>query len=803
MNISHNWLQQFIKINLPIEEVAQILTDLGLEVEGTNSYESVKGGLSGVVVGEVLECVQHPNADRLKVTQVALGNNENVQIVCGAPNVAKGQKVPVATVGTILYDKEGKEFKISKSKIRGEVSQGMICAEDELGLGSSHDGIMILDAALNIGTPCAEVFDIEKDTVFEIGLTPNRADAMSHLGVARDLKAACIQKGIPFDWSTPDVNAFHVSNTSNNIPIEVLNSDQAPSYYGLTISNLTVKPSPEWLQNRLKAIGLTPKNNIVDVTNYVLHDIGQPLHAFDADKIEDKIIVKNLDAGTPFTTLDGVKRSLHQEDLMICDNKGPLCLAGIFGGLDSGVTENTKSIFLESAYFNPVAIRKSAKRHGLNTDASFRFERGIDPEIGIYALKRAANLIKELCEGDFSSKIEESTKPLPEQVSLVLNYAHLEKTIGQKIPIEELNSILKSLEIKIVSVTEDGIGMIIPRYRVDVTRPIDVIEEILRIYGYNNIQSGALKFVAQPKYSWKNNHKLENSIANRLNALGFYEIINNSLGSPDYQEEKFFNPVKLLNPLGQELSQMRQTLLYGALETVAFNINRQNKNIKLFEFGSVYGREDSAFKESKRLLIVMVGDVFREHWDVKHNHGPFFFMKGVINDLTSMLGIPVTINMPSDKNWLFEGLQINSNNKKIGVLGTVSKSLCKEFSIEKEVTLIELNWEEVSSLAYRKNIEFQEIPKYPTMRRDFALLVDRTVTFKDIQEKALNQERKILKSVDLFDVYEGKNLPENKKSYGISFLFQDKAKTLTDKQVDKVMDKFKKTFEKLFEAQLR
>ena len=803
MNISYNWLKQFIKINLPIEEVSEILTDLGLEVEGVTSYESIKGGLSGVVVGEVLECKQHPNADRLKVTQVALGKDEIVQIVCGAPNVEKGQKVPVATIGTMLYDKEGNAFKITKSKIRGEVSQGMICAEDELGLGANHDGIMVLEDQLAVGTPCAEVFDIEKDTVFEIGLTPNRADAMSHLGVARDLKAACIQKNIPFNWSSPDVNAFHVANSAESISVEVINTDQAPLYFGVTISNLKITSSPEWLQNRLKAIGLTPKNNVVDVTNYVLHELGQPLHAFDADKIQDKILVKTLEGGTPFVTLDGVERKLHQEDLMICDSKGPLCIAGVFGGLHSGVTEQTKTIFLESAYFDPISIRKTAKRHGLNTDASFRFERGIDPEIGVYALKRAANLIKEFCDDAYISEIEEVKKPLPEEVSLVLNYKHLEKTIGQKIPLEELNAILKSLEIKIISVTEEGIGMTIPRYRVDVTRPADVIEEILRIYGYNNLNPTVLKYVAQPEYSWKNNHKLENSIANQLAALGFFEMMNNSLSSPEHVVTDFYKPVKLLNPLGQELSQMRQSLVFGALETVAFNINRQNKNIKLFEFGTVYGKEENDFKESKRLLVAMTGAVFNEHWDIKHQSSPFFYLKGVVQNIMDSLGIPVEITSKTEKKWFSEGLNIVSKNNTIGAFGAVTKTLCDKFSIEREVYIIDLDWDKITTLAFQQNIVFEDVPKYPTMRRDFALLLDKNIPFSNLKEKAFKQERKILKSVDLFDVYEGKKLPDNKKSYGVSFIFQDKAKTLTDKQVDKVMEKLKNTFERIFDAQLR
>lgn len=803
LNISYNWLQQFITVDLSEDRVSEILTDLGLEVEGTSRYESIKGSLSGVVVGEVLECHQHPNADRLKVTQVAIGAGAPVQIVCGAPNVAQGQKVPVATVGTTLYDKEGNAFKISKSKIRGEVSQGMICAEDELGLGDGHDGILVLDDEWDVGTPCSEIFSIEQDIVIEIGLTPNRADAMSHMGVARDLKAACIQNKIPYDWCTPEINSFHIANYSRTIPVEVINTKQAPQYFGLTISNVSVKPSPDWLQNRLKAIGITPKNNIVDVTNYVLHELGQPLHAFDADKISDKIIVQNLPAGTPFTTLDGVERKLHQDDLMICDAEGPLCLAGIFGGLHSGVSATTKTIFLESAYFDPVAIRKAAKRHGLNTDASFRFERGIDLEIGVYALKRAAILIRELSGGEFTSDIEEYTQPLPDKVSVILEYNQLEKTIGQSIPIEELNSILQSLEIKVIHSNVDGLALEIPRYRVDVTRPADVIEEILRVYGYNNIDTKPLQFVAQPKYNWKDANKLENATANKLTAMGFFEMMNNSLGSQDYKTSTFFEPVTLMNPLGQELSQLRQSLVYGALEAVAFNLNRQNKNVKLFEFGHVYGKDTSGFKQAKRLIMVLSGDIHSEHWEVNHQPGPFFYLKGVIEDLFATLTIPVNLSDSNHTDWMQEGITINHKNKDIGALGLVSPKLLESFAIDKAVYMAELDWETICKCAHAENLQFIEVPKFPFVRRDFALLLDKNISFDTLKETALTQDRKILKSVSLFDVYEGKNLPENKKSYGLSFYFQDTLKTLTDKQVDKVMEKLKKTFETKFDAKLR
>ncbi|HAS19747.1 MAG TPA: phenylalanine--tRNA ligase subunit beta, partial [Flavobacteriaceae bacterium] len=559
--MSHNWLQQFIKTDLSTEEISIMLTDLGLEVEGMYSYESIKGGLQGVVVGEVLSCEPHPNADRLKKTEVLLGENEIVPIVCGAPNVAKGQKVLVATVGTLLTFHDGTEVKISKSKIRGEVSMGMICAEDELGLGSNHDGILVLDHNKIPGTPAASIFEVEIDTVYEIGLTPNRADAMSHLGVARDLKALCTLRNIPFEWSVPETSSFHVDTTQKTIPVEIEDSEKCLQYHGLTLTNIKISPSPQWLQNRLKAIGINPKNNIVDVTNYVMHELGQPLHAFDADKINEKIVVKTFPKNTSFITLDGTERKLTDEDLMIGDPKESHCIAGVFGGIHSGVDEQTNSVFLESAYFNPVSIRKTAKYHGLNTDASFRFERGIDPEIGIYALKRAAILIKQLSGGEISSNIQEFSRPLEEPKQIFLSYEKIEKTIGQSLEKEELYTILSGLEIGIVNVTEAGIGMTIPRYRVDVTRPADVIEEILRVYGYNRLEEKPLVFEANPPYQWKSIHKIENEVASKLSSFGFFETLNNSLSSPEYTSD-FHQAVTLVNPLGKELSKMRQTLLY-------------------------------------------------------------------------------------------------------------------------------------------------------------------------------------------------------------------------------------------------
>jgi len=802
LKISHNWLQQFIKTDLSTEEISIMLTDLGLEVEGMSSYESIKGGLQGVVVGEVLSCEPHPNADRLKKTEVLLGENEIVPIVCGAPNVAKGQKVLVATVGTLLTFHDGTEVKISKSKIRGEVSMGMICAEDELGLGSNHDGILVLDHNKIPGTPAASIFEVEIDTVYEIGLTPNRADAMSHLGVARDLKALCTLRNIPFEWSVPETSSFHVDTTQKTIPVEIEDSEKCLQYHGLTLTNIKISPSPQWLQNRLKAIGINPKNNIVDVTNYVMHELGQPLHAFDADKINEKIVVKTFPKNTSFITLDGTERKLTDEDLMIGDAKEAHCIAGVFGGIHSGVDEQTNSVFLESAYFNPVSIRKTAKYHGLNTDASFRFERGIDPEIGIYALKRAAILIKQLSGGEISSNIQEFSRPLEEPKQIFLSYEKIEKTIGQSLEKEELYTILSGLEIGIVNVTEAGIGMTIPRYRVDVTRPADVIEEILRVYGYNRLEEKPLVFEANPPYQWKSIHKIENEVASKLSSFGFFETLNNSLSSPEYTAD-FHQAVTLVNPLGKELSKMRQTLLYQALEVVSFNLNRQNKQLKLYEFGSIYGKSGDAFIEAKRLSLSVSGEVFNSHWELNSQPDPFYYFKGILSDLFKSLGYSEPNFEETVASHFDLAFSLEINAKKYGHFGIVSSTLRNQFGIDQEVYFAELNWEELTKHAFSKPIIYEEVAKFPLMRRDFALLIDKNVSFQSLKDTAYKTERKILQDVNLFDVYEGKNLPKDKKSYGISFTFQDKNKTLTDKQVERVMEQLLQNFKNQFGAELR
>lgn len=807
MKISFNWMQQFIQAELPIEKQLDLLTDLGLEVEGNSPFESVPGSLKGVVVGEVLDCIQHPNADRLRVTQVHIGESEPVQIVCGAPNVAKGQKVPVATVGTELYDKDGNAWAIKKSKIRGEVSCGMICAEDELGLGESHDGIMVLDKALSPGTPCADIFPIEQDHTIEIGLTPNRCDAMSHMGVARDLKAGCIQRNIAYKWKLPNTNTFKVDNNSRPINIVVEAPQLAPRYMGITFSNVTVKPSPNWMQNRLKAIGITPKNNIVDVTNYILHELGQPLHAFDADKIQGKIHVKTLAQNTSFVTLDGIERKLNEDDLMICDDEKPLCIAGVFGGLHSGVTDNTKNIFLECAYFDPISIRKTAKRHGLNTDASFRYERGIDPEIGEFALKRAAQLIQEIAGGEISSKIIDVAQPLKDQVTLFLKFEHITKMLGQEIPKDTLINILNALEIEIKSATDDGFSMKIPRYRADVTRQADVIEEILRIYGYNTIESTNVMKTFYPEFNLKTPYVLEQNIAKKLVGQGFQEVINNSITNPGYakisSELDRINKVTILNPLGQELSQMRSSILFSLLEVIVHNQNRQQRDLKIYEFGKVYSASDTGYVEAKKLALAICGKTQKESWNGADIKADFFYLKGSVMALFDSLGLDDIKENESQRDLFSAGLEISTRKKSLAHVGIVKAEILTEFNIDQEVIYAEIDFDVLFEVAFKNELIVQAIPKFPSSRRDFALLINEEVSFKQLKATAKKVERKILKHINLFDVYQGKSLPKGKKSYGISFHFEDLNKTLTDKYIDKVMAKLKHAFEKEFGASLR
>jgi phenylalanyl-tRNA synthetase beta chain len=809
MRISYNWLKQFIKLDWNSEETAALLTDLGLEVEGVDVFESLKGGLKGVVVGHVLTCVQHPNADKLKITTVDLGDgNPPVQIVCGAPNVAAGQKVPVATIGTKLYDKEGNAFEIKKGKIRGEESHGMICAEDELGLGESHAGIMVLDESIKPGTPAAKIFNIETDEVFEIGLTPNRADAMSHFGVARDLKAGLYNNEKNVELITPSVSNFRVDKRTLKIDVSVENEKLAPRYCGVTISGLNVKPSPAWLQNRLKAIGLTPKNNVVDVTNYVLHELGQPLHAFDASKIKgNKIIVKTVEAGTKFKTLDDVERTLDTDDLMICNADEPMCIAGVFGGKDSGVSESTQAIFLESAYFNPVSIRKTAKRHGLNTDASFRFERGIDPNITGYALKRAALLIQEVAGGEITSEITDIYPRKVEDFQVFVSFEKVRKVIGEEIPKEVIKKILVALDIKINNVTESGLGLIIPSYRVDVQREIDVIEEILRVYGYNNIQFSQKLNATVSNSSRTEEFKVQNIISDQLCALGFNEMMANSLTTPDYVKlsEKIkedFNVV-MLNPLSNDLSAMRQSMLFSGLEAVSFNINRKRSDLKFFEFGKTYHKLPSGYDEIKHLTLLVTGNKTEENWKVKAEKTDFFLFKGYIMSILSRIGLDTKVtSMPFENDVFQEGMALAIGKEVIVEFGTIRKPILKHFDIKQEVLYADFAWTKVQKYISNK-IKFTDIPKFPAVRRDLALLLDQNTTFEQIFKVAKQTEKGLLKDVNLFDVYEGKNLPEGKKSYAVSFILQDDNKTLTDKDIEKIMNKLQANFEKEFGATLR
>ena len=808
MKISYNWLKQFIKIDWTAEKTSELLTDLGLEVEGLETFQSIKGGLQGIVVGHVLSCEQHPNADRLKVTTVNVGAETPLSIVCGAPNVAAGQKVAVATIGTTLYTTEGEAWTIKKGKIRGEESHGMLCAEDELGLGASHDGILVLDDTLEVGSALAKHYEVENDLVFEIGLTPNRADAMSHYGTARDLMAGMSQHGIIAKLISPSVTAFHIDNRSLKVDIEIEDKLKAPRYCGLTISDIVVKESPQWLQNRLKAIGLSPINNIVDATNYVLHDLGQPLHAFDADRISGKkIIVKTVEAGTKFTTLDGIERTLHHEDLMICDSEKPLCIAGVFGGKNSGVSNDTNSIFLEAAYFNPVSIRKTAKRHALNTDASFRFERGIDPNITKYALKRAALLITEIAGGNITSDLIDEYPKKIEDAQVFLSFEKTNQLIGEELPEETIKSILSALEIKVNNVTESGLGLTIPAYRNDVQREVDVIEEILRVYGYNNIGITNKLNASISNTSKFESYKVENIIANQLVGQGFYEIMNNSLTTDKYisyseQLDEAHN-VKIMNPLSTDLSVMRQSLIFSGLETIAFNINRQQSDLKLFEFGKTYHNFENNKEEFNHLSIFVSGNKTEKRWNTKETPVDYFYLKGLVTAVFERLGIQKLKSSPLNNNVFKEGQQLSVGKHSLVEFGSLSNNTLKCFGISQGVFCANFNWDNLLKVINQKTIKFKEISKYPEVKRDFSLLINEDITFERIFKLAKQTENNFLKDINLFDVYTGDKLADGKKSYAVSFTLQDKNKTLTDVQIDKIMSKIQKRFESELSAELR
>tara|TARA_B100001063_G_scaffold22249_1_gene16978 strand:+ start:3452 stop:5860 length:2409 start_codon:yes stop_codon:yes gene_type:complete len=792
VKISINWLKDYVETNSQPEEISEILTNLGLEVEKLSLFESVKGGLNGVVAGKVLQCEKHPDADRLKVTSIDLGDNEISEIVCGAPNIEKGQIVPVAKVGSKIYTTEGTEIKIKKSKIRGIVSNGMVCAEDEIGLGQSHDGIMILDNDIKPGTPISEVFNLENDNILEIGLTPNRSDAMSHYGVARDLKAFYDFKSIKSKIVLPSVNSFESVKLDENFKINIEDTVKCPFYSGLIIKNIKVGHSSKELQNKLKSIGLKPINNVVDITNFVMHEIGQPLHAFDLDKIEN-ISVKSLKSGTKFKTLDENIIELDKEDLMICSSNKPLCLGGVYGGYESGVSDSTTNLFLESAIFDPVTIRKSSKRHQLFTDASYRYERGVDPEKVLYALKRAAILIKENNPKSSSSDIIVEDNLKLETKDIYLRYNKIDSVTGQKIDKDVITQILSSLDFEIKNHTEEGLNIVAPNYRCDVYREIDVIEEILRVYGFNNIPVNSKISMSMPEIGKNKINKIESIISNNLIGIGFNEIINNSICSPGTNEKFKKEPVKLINPQGIELSNLRNSLIPNALESIKHNYNRQNRSLKLFEIGNIYFLEDENYIENKRLNIAVTGEIFKENWISKYSKNNFYYLKGVAENLLRQLNIS-NIRYEINNDDLFEyRLNIYSNKKIIGFLGELNSDYTQEFSLEQKIHMLNIDLDNIKMRSL--NVKHQELSKFPSSRRDLSMLLNDEISFDAIKELAFKLENKILIDVNLFDEYKGKNIEDKKKSFAVSFTFNDSKKTLTDKVIDKIMmnltDKYK------------
>ena len=817
MKISYNWLKDYLNFDIEPSKLSVILTGIGLEVEAMEEWESVKGGLKGVVIGEVLTCKKHPDADKLTVTSVNIGASEPLHIVCGAPNVAVGQKVPVAIAGTVLF-KGDESLEIKKSKIRGEVSEGMICAEDELGLGTLHEGIMVLDKNAVPGTPASEYFKIVKDFVFEIGLTPNRIDSGSHFGVARDLAAYLnINEGKTARAELPSVTGFKPDNNDNPYEVVIENTIDCPRYTGITVSGVKIGESPEWLKNKMKAIGLNPINNVVDITNFVQNEIGQPLHAFNADKIEGKkVIIRNLPDKSKFITLDEAERSLSARDLMICNAKEGMCIAGVFGGIKSGVTDSTKNIFLESAYFNPVSIRKTARRHGLNTDASFRFERGADPEITSWALKRAIMLIKEIAGGKISSDIVDIYPKKINRAKVEVSYRNIDRLIGKQIDHNIIKKILALLDIKILDEKEDNMTLEIPLYRVDVHREADVVEEILRIYGYNNVEinshvNSTLSYTEKP-----DREKIINIISDLLTANGFTEIMCNSLNPSSFYENGDFNKdqlVMLANPLSSDLNAMRQSLLYGGLSSVAWNINHQNHDLKLYEFGNIYFFRNSGksspvvddYFERRSLDIFISGNSATQRWNYKTNPTDFFNLKSTVEIILARLGLKPEdfAGNESDKKYFSESLTYTLKNKLIAETGRFSKEYLIKFDIDQDVYYAHIEWDFLLDLIKDHSISYQELPKYPWVRRDLALLIDKNVKFRQIRDIAFKTEKQILQYVDLFDVYESEGLGQNKKSYAVSFILRDDLKTLTDKNIEKTMNNLIDAYEKELNAIIR
>lgn len=818
MKISYNWIKDYLNIDIDPHKLSEILTGIGLEVEGVEQWESVKGGLKGVVIGEVLTCKKHPDADKLSVTTVNIGLSEPLQIVCGAPNVASGQKVPVATIGTTVY-KGDQSLEIKKSKIRGEFSEGMICAEDELGLGSGHEGIMVLDNNAKPGTPADEYFGVGHDTIYEIGLTPNRIDSGSHYGVARDLAAYLnLNTGNGFRAVRPSVDDFRSDSNNSGFEVIIENSIDCPRYSGITISDVKIAESPEWLKTRLRSIGLNPISNVVDITNFVQHEIGQPLHAFDADRISGKkVIVRNLPDKTKFITLDEAERNLTSRDLMICNEEEGMCIAGVFGGIKSGVTSSTKNIFLESAYFNPVSIRKTSKRHGLQTDASFRFERGTDPNITIWALKRAAMLMKEIAQGKITSEIIDVYPAKIENAKTEVSFGNIDRLIGRHIDKETVLKILGLLDFKILKADDDILLLEVPAYRVDVKLEADVIEEILRIYGYNNIEIGShvnstLTYTAKP-----DKEKVVNTISDMLSGNGFAEIMCNSLNPASwYEENDDFDPgqlVRLANPLSSDLNAMRQSLIYGGLNSVMWNINRQCYDLKFYEFGNCYFKvinehkvpavED--FSERTSLDLFLTGKTGRESWNHKTNPTDFFHIKSATEMVLSRLGIDTSslMNGESTKKYFAESITYMLDNRLVAETGRISKSYLARFDLGQDVYYSHIDWDLIMKMIRKNIISYSELPKYPSVRRDLAILIDKGITFRQIKEIAFRTERNVLHEVGLFDVYESDTLGTNKKSYAVSFILRDNLKTMTDRNIEKVINNLIRAFETELGAKIR
>ena len=820
MNISYNWLKEYLDFDLQPEEVAEALTSIGLETGSVEEVQTIKGGLEGLVIGEVLTCEAHPNSDHLHVTTVNVGSGEPLQIVCGAPNVAAGQKVVVAVNGTKLYDGD-KEFTIKRSKLRGVESNGMICAEDEIGVGTDHSGIIVLPDSAAVGTPAKEYYNVKSDYVLEVDITPNRVDATSHYGVARDLAAYLKQHGKPAELKRPSVDNFQIDVDAPAITIEVQNTEACPRYSGITIKNVTVKESPEWLQNRLRTIGLRPINNVVDITNFILHGLGQPMHAFDAGKIKgNKIIVRPAHTGDKFVTLDGVERTLTDRDLMICNSEEPMCIGGVFGGLDSGVTEQTTDVFLESANFHPTWIRKTARRFGLNTDSSFRYERGLDPNVTIYILKYAAMLVKELAGGQITGAIQDIYPKVFEPYKVSLTYEKINSLTGKVIPVETVKSIVQSLEMNITEETPEGLHLEVPVYRIDVQRDVDVIEDILRIYGYNNVEfTEHVKSSLSYKTPTDHSYAMENLISEQLTGCGFNEILNNSLTRSAYYEKLTTYPaehcVMLMNPLSADLNCMRQTLLFGGLESIEHNSKRKNGNIRFYEFGNCYtytqenkkeGETLAQFDEDYRLGLWLCGYRVENNWAHANESSSVYELKAYVENILVRLGINVKkLIFGNLSNDIYDaGLSITTPaGKTIGTLGIVNHKIRKAMDIDMDVYYAELDWKALMKETKKNKVTYTELSKYPSVKRDLALLIDKSVQFAEIQKIATESERKLLKDVVLFDVYEGKNLPAGKKSYAVSFILEDETKTLNDKQIDAIMKKIQTNLEQKLGAQLR